>query len=85
MPAGKVRARPISPPQFLRQHILRMTTMEFSEALGVSRPVVSNYEERGRLPLAHYARVMQLAKERGKKIKLVWFEKVPWDKGVPRE
>lgn len=76
---------PITPPQFIRQHILRMTATELASRLSVAPPVVSNYEANGRFPEHHHGRIMELAAERGVKIKKAWFVEVPWDKsaGVP--
>jgi hypothetical protein len=77
--------RPILAPQFLRQHVLRMTLTEFAEALDVDKSVISRYEERGIIPEHHHGTVKQLAKDRGIKVPTTWFAAVPWDPkaGVP--
>ena len=77
--------RRISPPQFIRQEILRLTITEFAAALHVSQPTVTEYEIRGRFPEAHHRAIMLLAKKRGKTIRPEWFKAVPWAPGVPRE
>ena len=78
-------ARRISPPQFIRQEILRMSITEFAKALGVSQPAVTAYEIRGRLPEAHHRAIRLIAKKMGKSIRPEWFSAVPWAPGVPRE
>jgi len=78
-------ARSISPPQFIRQEILRMTITELASALHLKQPTVTEYEIRGRFPEAHHRAIMLLAKKRGKTIRPEWFKAVPWAPGVPRE
>lgn len=79
-------ARPITPPQFIRQHILRMNTMEMADALGVSSARITGYESAGEIPEKHHPRIMELAKERGVRLLKAWFIQVPWDPaaGVPQ-
>ncbi len=77
--------RPITPPMFIRQHILGLTVTELAIALHVKQPTVTEYEIRGRFPEAHHRAIMLLAKKRGKTIRPEWFKAVPWAPGVPRE
>lgn len=83
---GPARVSPITPPQFIRQHILGMTAAELAAKLRVASTVVSRYETTGRFPEHHHDRIMDIAAERGVKIKRAWFDAVPWDKkaGVPQ-
>jgi len=84
-PPRKVTARPITAPQFFRQHILRMTVSELAAALQISGPVVTQCEIRGKFPMRHYETLIRMAKERGRKIKLSWLERVPWADDVPSD
>lgn len=70
---------PITPPQFIRQHLLRMTVTDFAAALKVATSIVSRYESAGRIPDKHRSRVMKLGKSKGVRIRASWFEAVPWD------
>mgnify|MGYP001583979524 FL=1 len=75
-------SRPISPPQFIRQHCLRMTITELANALGVSLPRITGYEMAGAFPKRHHDRIMVLAKAAGVRIRKTWFDAVPWDKSA---
>jgi hypothetical protein len=77
-----MRARRITPVQFVRQQILRMTCREFAKLLGVDASVASRYEQRGHLPPSRRKIVEEWARRHGVRIDRRWFEKVPWD---PRE
>lgn len=71
---------PITPAQFIRQHVLRMTVTDFAEALRVAPSIVSRYESAaGVIPDKHHGRVHQLAKKKGVQIRPRWFSEVPWD------
>lgn len=72
-------ARRISPPQFIRQHILRMNVTEMAKALKVSLPRVTAYEMEGAFPKKHHPRIIELGKERGVRIRPSWLDSVPWD------
>lgn len=82
---GKMTPRPITPAQYIRQHVLRMSMTEFAKALGIAQPTASEYERVGRFPEAHHRAIMLLARKRGKRILMDWFKAVPWAPGVPRE
>lgn len=79
-------ARPITPPQFVRQHILRMNVAEMADALGVSSARITGYEIAGLIPDHHHDRIMELAKERNVRLRPKWLAEVPWDPaaGVPQ-
>jgi len=84
--AGKKKvfmARRITPALFIRQHLLAMTTTEFADALGVTKTCVSRYDQHGSIPEAHHRTVRKLAAARKVTIKAGWFEKVPFQAGVP--
>ena len=72
-------ARPITAPQFIRQHVLRMNVTEMANALQVSLPRVTAYEMEGSFPVKHRPRIIALGKERGVRIRPSWFDSVPWD------
>lgn len=76
---------PITPPQFIRQHILRMTIKDFAAAIGISGPRVSKHEEAGRLPERYHQQVITLARKAGKRLLRAWFLEVPFADGVPRD
>lgn len=73
----------ITPPQFIRQHILQMEVGEVSEAIGVAASIWSRYELHGRIPEHHYDKLKQLAKDKGTRILNAWFDRVPFETGVP--
>lgn len=80
------RTYPITPAQFIRQHVLRMSVGEFAVALGVDQSAVSRYESvTGKIPKHHHFTVQKLAKKRRTVIAKGWFDAVPWDPraGVP--
>ena len=71
---------PITPAQFITQHILRMTTVEVAEELGVNQSAVSRYVS---FPERHRKAIERLAKARKVKIKPEWHTKVPFSDDVP--
>ena len=80
-----VKAKPITPAQFIRQHVLRMTIGQFAAALKVSQPTATYYEEQGRIPEIHRMVVRNIARRRGARLKLEWFDRVPFEEGVPHD
>ena len=75
--------RHITPALFIRQHLLRMTTVKFADLLGVSKAVISRYEISGVIPPHHHKAILREASKRNVKIKPSWFQAVPWAAGVP--
>lgn len=73
---------PITPAQFIRQHILRMQTADVASAINVSAGIVSRYTT---FPKHHRKTLDKLARERKTKILPEWYERVPFDSTVPIE
>ena len=73
---------PITPAQFIRQNVLRMSITELSHRLNRALGVVARYET---FPEVHRDAIMELARERGAYIVAEWFNRVPLDDSVPHE
>ena len=78
----KVTQRKITPPQFIRQHLLRMTVSQFAAALGVASSIVTRYEQQGVIPDRHHQAVVDLAKRRGVRLLTKWFKRIPWEQNA---
>ena len=73
--------RVIAPAQFIRQHILRISTLELGKRLGVVQSIVSRYYS---FPVHHRPLIDKMAKDRGITIIPEWHTEVPFDPMVPR-
>ena len=81
MPTKRVwQTRPITPAQFVRQHILVMSPTALAAELGVATSIVSRYVK---IPEHHHKKVQQLARQRKRHVEPAWFDAVPFLPGVP--
>lgn len=80
MPKANGTTKPITPAQFIRQHILRMSVKETSAALEVAESIISRYTI---FPVHHRKKLDKLARDRKTSILPAWHERVPFDKTVP--
>ena len=71
----------ITPAQFIRQHVLRMSLTELARRLNRALGVVARYET---FPEVHRDAIVKMAREKGAHIVAAWFERVPLDESVPR-
>jgi hypothetical protein len=83
--AKKVRSvRPITPAQFIRQHLLLMQAVELAEKLDVTAGIVSRYEV---FPEKHRRVIEKMVTDRYPELTRAmvrqWFERVPFQPTVP--
>lgn len=71
--------RGITPPQFIRQQILKMSRVGLASALGLHKSTITKWEERGFVPDRHRQSIDKLAAAKGLRIKKSWHDSVPWD------
>lgn len=78
-----MKVLPITPAQFITQHILRVTAKDLAAILHVDASAVGRYHS---FPEHHRKTVDRLAwKNRKIRIKPEWHERVPFEDGVPSE
>ena len=72
--------RPITPAQFIRQHLLRMSAKDLAPLLGVAESIVSRYRK---FPEHHRAKINELCRAHDINVVPSWHDRVPFHFSVP--
>lgn len=77
IPAVQVVRVRLTPPLFLRLHVLRMMQKELAYELNITNQRLSQFELHGHIPEKHQAKYQELARQRGCEIPAEWFRLLP--------